>query len=457
MSSVPDPPVSGRILAIDDDRQLLESFAMFLTERGHRVTTADNLADGLRHAATQPFHVCLLDRTIGYDSGLAALPRLRELAPQMRVIMVTGHAGVDEAVKAMAQGASDYLVKPCSAAQLQVAVARQLDTRRLLDRIETLERDTPAALDQLESDNPRMRDTLRLAMQVAGTDANVLLLGESGTGKGVLAAAIHQSSPRAGAPLATIHCPSLSAELLESELFGHAKGAFTGATQSTVGRVSHADGGSLFLDEVGDFPLSLQPKLLRFIQDKEFERLGDPATRRADVRIIAATNRDLQSMVAQGQFRLDLYYRLNVIALTLPSLRDRAEDIENLALRFVAQFARRYGRPATGFTAAARAAMRAYRWPGNIRELQNVIERAVILCDGAQIEATQLALGPVAAPEPAAGPHPGSPVSLAELERVHIQRVLESAPTLEAAARILGIDSSTLYRKRRAMRGQAPA
>ncbi|MGH8028765.1 MAG: sigma-54-dependent transcriptional regulator, partial [Arenimonas sp.] len=357
MSSVPVPPVSGRILAIDDDRQLLDSFAMFLTERGHRVTTAETLADGLQQAATQPFHVCLLDRTIGYDSGLAALPRLRELAPQMRVIMVTGHAGVDEAVKAMAQGASDYLVKPCSAAQLQVAVARQLDTRRLLDRIETLERDTPPALDQLDSANARMQETLRLAMQVAVTDANVLLLGESGTGKGVLAAAIHQSSARAAAPFGTIHCPSLSAELLESELFGHAKGAFTGATQSTVGRVSHADGGSLFLDEVGDFPLSLQPKLLRFIQDKEFERLGDPAKRRADVRIIAATNRDLQSMVAQGQFRLDLYYRLNVIALTLPSLRERVEDIETLALRFVGQFARRYGRPATSFTAAARAAM----------------------------------------------------------------------------------------------------
>jgi len=457
MSAVPDPPVTGRILAIDDDRQLLETFATLLTERGHRVTTAETLADGLQQAATQPFHVCLLDRTIGYDSGLAALPRLRELAPQMRVIMVTGHAGVDEAVKAMAQGASDYLVKPCSAAQLQVAVARQLDTRRLLDRIETLERDTPPALDQLDSANPRMQDTLRLAMQVAGTDANVLLLGESGTGKGVLAAAIHQSSPRSNAPFGTIHCPSLSAELLESELFGHAKGAFTGATQSTVGRVSHADGGSLFLDEVGDFPLSLQPKLLRFIQDKQFERLGDPTTRRADVRIIAATNRDLQQMVAQGAFRLDLYYRLNVIALTLPSLRERPEDIEALALRFAGQFARRYGRPAAGFTPAARAAMRAYPWPGNIRELQNVIERAVILCDGASIEAAQLALGPVSEPLPASGPQPGSPVSLAELERLHIQRVLETAPTLEAAARILGIDSSTLYRKRRAMRGGAPA
>jgi NtrC-family two-component system response regulator AlgB len=457
MSAVPDPNVTGRILAIDDDRQLLDSFALCLQAQGHKVSTAETLADGLQQAATQPFHVCLLDRTIGYDSGLAALPRLRELAPQMRVIMVTGHAGVDEAVRAMAQGASDYLVKPCSAAQLQVAVARQLDTRRLLDRIETLEREPPAALEQLDSANPRMRDTLKLAMQVARTDANVLLLGESGTGKGLLAAAIHQSSPRAGAPLATIHCPSLSAELLESELFGHAKGAFTGATQSTVGRVSHADGGSLFLDEIGDFPASLQPKLLRFIQDKAFERIGDPVTRRADVRIIAATNRDLEAMVRDGGFRLDLYYRLNVISLTLPALRERAEDIETLALRFARQFASRYSRPATGFTDAARKAMRAYAWPGNIRELQNVIERAVILCNDAHIDVGQLALGAGAEPGPAAGPRPGGNISLAELERIHIQRVLESAPTLEAAARILGIDSSTLYRKRRAFRGRASA
>ena len=457
MSVVPDPPVTGRILAIDDDRQLLDSFAMCLTAQGHKVTTAETLADGLQHAATQPFHVCLLDRSIGYDSGIAALPRLRELAPQMRVIMVTGHAGVDEAVRAMAQGAADYLVKPCSAAQLQVAVARQLDTRRLLDRIETLEREPPAPLEQLESADPRMRDTLALALQVARTDANVLLLGESGTGKGVLAGAIHQASARAAAPMATIHCPSLSAELLESELFGHVKGAFTGATQSTVGRVSHGDGGSLFLDEVGDFPLSLQPKLLRFIQDKQFERVGDPATRRADVRIIAATNRDLQAMVREGAFRLDLFYRLNVISLTLPALRERPGDIEPLASRFAQQFARRYRRPGTTFTAAARAAMRAYPWPGNIRELQNVIERAVILCERPAIDAAELALGPATHVESADGPQPGAAVTLAELERLHIERVIATAPTLEAAARTLGIDASTLYRKRRAYRGQASA
>jgi NtrC-family two-component system response regulator AlgB len=456
MPVVSDLPASGRILAIDDDRELLASFAECLTADGHRVTAADTLAEGLQHAATQPFHVCLLDRTVGHESGMAALPRLRELAPQMRVVMVTGHAGVEEAVRAMAQGAADYLVKPCSASQLRVAIARQLDTRRLLDRIETLEREPPAALDQLDSANPRMREVLALAAQVARTDANVLLLGESGTGKGVLAAAIHQSSARAAAPLATLHCPSLSAELLESELFGHVKGAFTGATQNTVGRVSHADGGSLFLDEVGDFPLALQPKLLRFIQDKQYERIGDPVTRRADVRIVAATNRDLQAMVREGAFRLDLYYRLNVIALTLPALRDRPEDIEALAQRFVRQYAARYRRPATGLRPGALAAIRDYPWPGNIRELQNVIERAVILCEQADIDVSHLAFAATGEAQ-AAGPRPGSPISLAELERLHIQRVLESAPTFEAAARILGIDSSTLYRKRRAFGTRASA
>jgi NtrC-family two-component system response regulator AlgB len=449
MAALTDTVATGRILAIDDDRELLETFAMCLTAEGHKVTIADTLAEGLKHAATQPFHVCLLDRTVGHESGMDALPKLRELAPSMRVVMVTGHAEVDEAVRAMAQGAADYLVKPCSAGQLRVAVARQLDTRRLLDRIETLEREPAAGLEQLDSRNARMVEVLRTAEQVARTDANVLLLGESGTGKGVLAAAIHRSSARAAAPMATVHCPSLSAELLESELFGHIKGAFTGATQNTVGRVSHADGGSVFLDEVGDFPLSLQPKLLRFIQDKEYERVGDPVTRRADVRILAATNLNLEDMVRDGAFRLDLYYRLNVIALTLPALRERVEDIEPLALRFVREYATRYRRPAQGFTPAGAKAVRAYPWPGNIRELQNVIERAVILCDADAIDAHHLAIVPQAE-RVETGPRPGSPVSLAELERAHIEQVLAATPTLEAAARILGIDSSTLYRKRRA-------
>ncbi len=448
LSSKETPPV-GRILAIDDDRALLENFSLALGKDGYRVTTAETVADGLRLAATQPFHACLLDRNIGYESGLDALPKLRELAPLMRVIMVTAHSGVADAVAAIAQGASDYLVKPCSPEQLRIAVARQVDTRRLLDRIDSLERDAGNPVAELSSKNAAMQAAIDMALQVARTDANVLLLGESGTGKGVLARAIHDASPRREGALVTINCPSLSSELLESEMFGHAKGSFTGASQATIGRVSHADGGTIFLDEVGDFPVALQPKLLRFIQDKEYERVGDPVTRRADARIVAATNRNLDGMVTDGSFRLDLLYRLNVISITLPPLRDRLEDLEDLATGFVHRYAANYGLPARRLSSAALAQMRGYAWPGNVRELQNMMERAVILCRGEEIGAELLSLG-----RPEAGGRsdvtPGAPMSLDELERLHIERILAVSDSLEAAARTLGIDSSTLYRKRKA-------
>ncbi len=444
-----DTVVKGRILAIDDDRALLENFSAYLKREGYRVTTAETLQDGLRLAASQPFHVCLLDRNIGQDSGVEALPRLRELAPSMRVIMVTAHSGVADAVAAIAQGASDYLVKPCSPEQLKIAVARQIDTRRILDRLDVLERDSAgASTPQLVSASAKMQAAIDLALQVARTDANVLLLGDSGVGKGLMARAIHDASPRAMAALVTVNCPSLSSELLESEMFGHIKGSFTGAVQNTVGRVSQADGGSIFLDEVGDFPLALQPKLLRFIQDKEYERVGDPVTRKADARIIAATNRDLDAMVKDGRFRLDLLYRLNVISITLPPLRERLEDLEDLANGFIRRFAGNYGLPARCLSPGALARMLAYDWPGNIRELQNMMERAVILCREPQVGSELLVLGRVEGAKIEAVA--GTPMSLEALERLHIERVLGSSESLESAARILGIDSSTLYRKRKA-------
>jgi len=243
----------------------------------------------------------------------------------------------------------------------------------------------------------------------------------------------------------TVNAPSLSPTLFESELFGHRRGAFTGAVQNAAGRVSQADGGTLFVDEIGDVPMDLQSKLLRFMQDREYERVGDPVTRRADVRLIAATNHDLKQRVAEGAFREDLLYRLNVIALRLPALRERPEDILPLAERFLAGFVAAHGRHARGFGDSARRALVGYRWPGNVRELRNVIERASILCNEPQIEAHHLALDAVA--EPAAPSY--LPQTLDELERVHIQSVLARADTLENAAHTLGIDVSTLYRKRK--------
>jgi NtrC-family two-component system response regulator AlgB len=294
-----------------------------------------------------------------------------------------------------------------------------------------------------------MQAVLTTAEQVAGTDATILILGETGTGKGVLARAIHARSRRANAPFVTINCPSLSAELLESELFGHKRGAFTGATENRLGRVDQAEGGSLFLDEVGDVPLGLQAKLLRFVQEREYERVGDPVTRRADVRLIAATNHDLHAMVEQGRFRGDLLYRLNVISLQVPPLRERTEDIATLADRLLERFAGVHGRPARRFSAAARDALLAYAWPGNVRELANVIERASILCNTPEVDVGQLSITPALAARTRGPANVGDPCSIEELERAHIALIVAASPTLDAAARTLGIDSSTLYRKRR--------
>ena len=435
----------GRILAIDDDSRLLQNFALVLERDGYAVETADTLTEGLRLAATRPFHVCLLDHNIGYDSGIEALPRLAELAPRMRVTMITANAQVEDAMRAIAFGASDYLVKPCTPDQLRIAVARQMEARRLHDRVDALEREAPKTADELASRSPAMQTAIAMAMQVAATDANLLILGESGTGKGVIARAVHRASNRADAEFVTVNCPALTAELLESEMFGHSKGSFTGAVQSTVGRVSHADGGTLFMDEIGDFPPSLQPKLLRFIQDKEYERVGDPVTRKADVRIVAATNRDLEQMVREGAFRLDLLYRLNVISITLPPLRERQEDLEDLANGFIRRYAADYARPARRLSAAALARLRTYAWPGNVRELQNMMERAVILCRDEEIGTDLLALDSARRAEP----QPGAPISLDALERLHIERVLAVSDSLDAAAKTLGIDASTLYRKRK--------
>ncbi|MGI0748193.1 sigma-54-dependent response regulator transcription factor AlgB [Pseudomonas aeruginosa] len=437
----------GRILLVDDESAILRTFRYCLEDEGYSVATASSAPQAEALLQRQVFDLCFLDLRLGEDNGLDVLAQMRVQAPWMRVVIVTAHSAVDTAVDAMQAGAVDYLVKPCSPDQLRLAAAKQLEVRQLTARLEALEDEVRRQGDGLESHSPAMAAVLETARQVAATDANILILGESGSGKGELARAIHTWSKRAKKPQVTINCPSLTAELMESELFGHSRGAFTGATESTLGRVSQADGGTLFLDEIGDFPLTLQPKLLRFIQDKEYERVGDPVTRRADVRILAATNRDLGAMVAQGQFREDLLYRLNVIVLNLPPLRERAEDILGLAERFLARFVKDYGRPARGFSEAAREAMRQYPWPGNVRELRNVIERASIICNQELVDVDHLGFS--AAQSASSAPRTGESLSLEDLEKAHITAVMASSATLDQAAKTLGIDASTLYRKRK--------
>jgi NtrC-family two-component system response regulator AlgB len=366
----------------------------------------------------------------------------------MRVVIVTAHSSIDSALQALRAGAVDYLVKPCSPEQLRMAATKQIRARRLEQRVESLEKeDCSTAVSELESSSPAMNVVLQTLRQVADTDATVLLLGESGTGKGHAARMLHTCSPRSRENFTTVSCPSLSAELLESELFGHRRGAFTGAVENKLGRVDQAEGGTLLLDEVGDVPLTLQPKLLRFIQDREYERVGDHVTRKANVRIVAATNRNLGEMVRQGLFREDLLYRLNVFSIGMPALRERAEDLPGLAEGFLLRYAASYRRPARTFTPCALEAIKAYAWPGNIRELQNIIERAVILCPGEQVDIELLAIADAAGRK--ARPRIGDPLSLEDVERSHIRGVMANSASLDAAAKTLGIDVSTLYRKRK--------
>jgi NtrC-family two-component system response regulator AlgB len=290
-----------------------------------------------------------------------------------------------------------------------------------------------------------MQKTLDIAFKAAGSDATVLLLGESGTGKSLLARALHQRSPRVAGAFVTVSCPSLSRELLESELFGHVKGAFTGAHADTKGKVAVADGGTLFLDEIGELPMEIQSKLLRLLQEREYERVGESKPRRANVRVLSATNRDLAAAVKDGKFREDLYYRLNVISLRLPALRERVQDIGRLALLHLEFIASHAGKKARSFSLEALAAMQAYRWPGNLRELRNVIERAVILSEGEVIEASDLS----DTIQPAAEIRLGGQFTFEEIEAEHIRRLVSTTSTFEEAAKILAVDPATLYRKRK--------
>lgn len=440
-----------RVLLIDDDRSVLQTFRMALEGAGYRVNCASDGRGAEQRLAESVYDLCFLDLRLGEESGMELLPRLRQLAPWMRVVMVTGEGSVSLAVEAIQSGAADFLVKPCPLEVLISTAARQAQTRALERRVELLEsgREDDDGLVEPRSASPAMQRVLELARQVADTDASVLILGESGTGKGLLARAIHGWSGRAGHAFVTINCPGLSGELIASELFGHVRGAFTGATENKLGRVDQADSGTLFFDEVGDFPMAMQPKLLRFIQDREYERVGDPVTRKADVRIIAATNHDLAAMVADGSFREDLLYRLNVITLELPPLREHPEDIPELAQRFLLRFSENYRRQAREFSSRAIEFLTRYNWPGNIRELQNVVERATILTKGQTVRLEDLGIASGAEPAGNGRLRVGDEISLEELERAHIEAVLEQASSLDVAAKVLGIDSSTLYRKRK--------
>jgi NtrC-family two-component system response regulator AlgB len=441
------------VLVVDDEASLRRTLRLTLQSLGHHaVETADgNAALAALKTATgaDRFDLLFLDVRLARESGLDLLPRLQTASPKTGIVVMTAFAGIDTAVEAMRRGAFDYLPKPFTPEQLRLLFDRWKERQGLHSELRHLREQVRANQPEtdLHSEVPAMQAALDVAYRVAASEAAVLIRGESGTGKGVLARAIHGQSLRNARSLVTVHCPSLSAELLESELFGHARGAFTGAVEATEGKVAAADGGTLFLDEVGDLPLALQPKLLRFLQDKSYERVGETRTRTADVRIVAATNRPLEAEVRAGRFREDLLYRLNVIEITLPPLRERRADLPRLARHLLAFFAKQSGKNVDDFTPEAMTAIEKHSWPGNLRELRNVIERAVILT---QEKAIGLALLPSQVGSPQEGSvQVGSPVTLEQLEAEHLRRILTSTSSLDEAATILGIDASTLYRKRR--------
>ncbi len=437
------------VIVIDDDPSLRRTIRATLETHLHRVAEAANGAETLKLLRSKTFEVALLDLRLGQEKGLDLLSELLRHSPDVSVVVITAYATIETAVEAMRRGAFDYLPKPFTPDQLRLVFDRITRVRRLRSQVEELEEQVRSAVPEvdLQTTESAMRQVLDVAFRVAASEATLLLRGESGTGKGVLARAVHARSRRAAAPFVTVHCPSLSAELLESELFGHVRGAFTGAVRDTVGKVAAAEGGTLFLDEVGDLPPPLQAKLLRLLQEKGYERVGEPEARTADVRILAATNHDLEAAVAAGTFREDLLYRLNVIEVTLPPLRQRPGDILPLADHLLRFFARQAGKPLAGFTDEAREALRRHSWPGNVRELRNAVERGVILAAGERVGLADLPVQVGSPPRP--GVEVGSRVTLEELEIEHIRRVLAAVPTIEEAATVLGIDPTTLYRKRK--------
>jgi two-component system, NtrC family, response regulator AlgB len=377
-------PAPLKILVVDDEPNIRKLVALSLESDRHDVSVAATVSDAIKLASQKPFDVAFVDLRLGTDTGLDLIPKLLSESPWLGIVVITAYASIDTAVEAMRRGASDYLPKPFTPDQLRLVLSRVIRLRGLEQRVADLQGElgnTPGI--DFNSQNPAMRQAIELARQVAKSDATILIRGESGTGKGVLARAIHTWSDQTDKVFSTVSCPSLSPQLLESELFGHVKGAFTNAIRDNPGRIAATEGGTLFLDEIGDLPLELQPKLLRFVQDREYERVGDTVTRHANVRLITATNVDLSAAVTSGKFREDLYYRINVIQIDVPPLRDRPEDLLPLAQTLLKQLSQR--RPIAGFTPDAIAALQAYTWPGNVREMRNVIERAAILCRGDQI------------------------------------------------------------------------
>ena len=439
----------GRILIVDDESNARAALSEILREEGYATETA---ADGFKALGKlEEFapDVILTDLKMPGLDGIAFMEKARMAAPGTVFVVMTAFGTISSAVEAMKKGAENYLLKPLDPEALGAVVERAMEkaklvqeARRLRDRLR--ERN---AVNHIVSADPKMQAVLELVGQVGPSKASVLVTGESGTGKELIAEAIHAASPRSKAPFVRLHCASLSESLLESELFGHERGAFTGAVARREGRFRQADGGTLLLDEVGEIPPGVQVKLLRFLQERTFERVGGNETLRVDVRVIAATHRDLSAEIKKGTFREDLFYRLNVVTIELPPLRARRGDIPVLASFFLRRYASENGKTVDTFADDALRALLEYGWPGNVRELENVVERAVVLCDGTRIEAKHLP--PTVVPAEARnGPPPIPGSTIADLERYAILKTLEACGgSTSKAATVLGVSPRKIQYK----------
>ena len=438
------------ILVVDDEEIVRDSLARWLEEDGYQVETAPDGHAALTKLAEQAYAILLVDLKMPGMDGLQVLAQARTMQPDAAVIIMTAYATVDTAVQAMKQGAYDYLVKPFEPEELSLMVGKLTKTQDLRRENVLLRKALKRQCEfkDLVSKSPKMEAVFELARTAAKSNSTVLILGDSGTGKELLARAIHAESPRRGGPFVGVSCAALTESLLESELFGHEKGAFTGAVGSARGKFEIAAGGSLFLDEIGDISPKLQLDLLRVLDAREFRRVGGSQLIKTDVRILAATNRDLKKLVESGSFRDDLYYRLNVIPVTLPPLRERKEDIPLLAEHFLSQLRTEMGKPLEGVSAEALEMLLAYDWPGNVRELRNVLERGAVLARGPIITPLELELAPPASPVPLAGATEEVADSLREMERRHIGATLKQHNwNITHSAKALGIDRVTLYNK----------
>lgn len=440
----------GRILVVDDEPTALKTLRRILEKEGHQVSTYSNPVRALELIKSQPFDVLLSDLAMPHLDGLELLDRAKLAAPDLEVIIITGYASLSGAVTATKKGAYHFLAKPFTPAEVRQAVAEALAQKQARDAAEEVAAhegtlpEGPLVIGQ----SPQMRAVAEIIRQIAPTDCNILITGESGTGKELAARSIHNHSRCKNGPFVAFNCAALNAELMENELFGHEKGAFTGAGQTKTGLLEAANGGTIFLDEIGEMPLAMQVKLLRALQEREILRVGGTRTVRLDVRVVAATARNLKNEVGQGAFRQDLYYRLNVVSLELPRLAERGDDIQLLAYYFLGQFNRRMGKAVTSIAPSAMDLLSGYAYPGNVRELMNIMERAVALC--ARDTVTERDLPADLADLELASFHApaGESPTLEEMERRYIEHILEVTGGVRVrAAEILGIDRVSLWRK----------